>query len=68
LQHLSTEKDMYTITVNDITGRTLISDKIVNPQYQEDISLDGSVLVSGIYIVNLMDKGRVLVSGKVMVY
>jgi len=68
VQHLQTEKNLYTIEVNDVTGRTLLSQKIINPQYQEDISLDGSVLVSGVYIVNLMDKGRVLVSGKVMVY
>lgn len=68
VQHLSAEKDLYTISVYDITGRTLMSQKITNPQYQEDISLDGSSLVPGVYIVNLMDKGRVFVSGKVMVY
>ena len=68
LQHLPQEKGFYNITVNDITGRTLKSQKITNPQYQEDISLDGSALVPGVYIVNLMDMGRVLVSGKVMVY
>jgi WD40 repeat protein len=68
LQHLPTEKGLYNITVNDITGRTLISEKIINPQYQEDVSLDGSALVPGVYIVNLMEKGSVLVSGKVMAY
>ncbi len=68
IQHLPCENDIYTVTVNDITGRALKSQKISNPQYQEDISLDGSSLVPGVYIVNLMDHGRVFVSGKVMVY
>ncbi len=68
VQHLPTEEDFYTITINDITGRSLISKKVLNPQYQEDISLDGSTLVSGVYFVNLMDKSGLLVVGKVMVY
>ena len=68
LQHLPQEKGFYNITVNDITGRTLKSLKITNPQYQEDISLDGSALVPGVYIVNFIDHGRVLVSRKLFIY
>lgn len=68
LQNLPKDKDTYTLSVNDITGRALISQKLSIPKYQEDINLDGSDLVPGVYIINLLDKDNRVAYDKVMVY
>ncbi len=68
LQHMQNNKSTYTLTVSDITGRTLIMQKISESKYQEDITLDGSYLAPGVYIVNLLEKGNVVAVDKVMVY
>lgn len=68
LQHLPKDKNEYSLNVSDVTGRKLISKNISVLQYQEDISIDGSSLLSGVYFVSLLDKGRLIASDKVMVY
>jgi len=60
--------DMLSIEVIDVTGRLLMHKIINNLQIQEEISLDGSGLSSGVYFVHLVGEGRNLSNEKIIVY